>query len=101
MTVIGCALTSSTFVNPIEGDAITVLREADQGEEDIELVPVEGDIAAAARREDTHDARLVICAQLGGCQRPRDAPGCNSSAASILGHDRVKGGDITLRDVGA
>jgi len=99
---IGWKLTSSALVDPIQGDDITFLREGNQGKQDVELIPGEGDISAVPTRrsKDSHDTGLLLGAKLGGSERPRDAPRCDATIIAIIENHGIESGDIALGDLG-
>ena len=88
-------LTSSSFVHAVQAGDLPFLDKANQGQQDVELVPAQvqasvptiGTVTPTtsacsrgrSRGNDTHYARLVIGAKLGRCECPRNTSGCDPS----------------------
>jgi hypothetical protein len=95
-------LTSSSLIHTIKAKTLAFLRQTNQCQQDMELVPVQSDLftAATTRRNDVHDACLGISAESGSGQRSCHPGRRDAASTAVLGNDLVERLNVALGHVG-
>lgn len=94
-------LTSPALVHAVQTDNLALLRQTNQGQEDIKFTSAEAELPVGLkRRQNAHDPGLLICAQLGCRQSPRNTSGCNSASLSVTANHCIKGVDVAVGYIG-
>lgn len=94
-------LTLSSLVHRIQARRFAFLRQADQGQQHVELVPVQGYLLPGTpRRNNGHDLCLGIGAEFCSGQCPRDSAGGDATAPAMLANNGVKGLNVALGHFG-